>query len=67
MEAIACLDLREDQYQTSEVIVEAAKKGLRIVEVPIHINLRMHGTSRKGPNMGYGFFFVKAMVKTWWR
>jgi hypothetical protein len=61
------LDLRADQFQTSEVILEAAKKGLRITEVPIHINLRTHGESRKGPNASYGFFFVKTMLKTWWR
>jgi glycosyltransferase involved in cell wall biosynthesis len=61
------LDLREDQYQTSEVIIEASKKGLRIAEVPIYIGGRSHGTSRKGSNIAYGFFFVKTMVKTWWR
>jgi hypothetical protein len=65
--AMPRLTLHEDQYQTSEVIIEAAKKGLRIAEVPIHINLRAHGESRKGPNLNYGFYFVKAMLKTWWR
>lgn len=65
--SMARLDLREDQFQNSEVILEAAKKGLRIAEVPIHIANRAHGTSHKGPNMRYGFFFVKTMVKTWWR
>jgi hypothetical protein len=64
---MARLDLRADQFQTSEVILEAAKKGLRITEVPIHISLRTHGESRKGPNATYGFFFVKTMIKTWWR
>jgi len=67
MSAMSRLHLHEDQYQTSEVILEAAKKGLRILEVPIHINLRMHGESRKGPSMSYGFYFVKTMLKTWWR
>lgn len=67
MSSLPTLELREDQYQTSEVIIEAAKKGLRIVEVPIHITVRMHGESRKGHNFRYGFFFMKAMVKTWWR
>lgn len=61
------MELREDQYQTSEVIIEATKKGLRIAEVPIHITLRMHGESRKGTTFRYGFFFMKSMVKTWWR
>jgi hypothetical protein len=59
--------LREDQFQNSEVILEAAKKGLRIREVPIHVAARSHGESRKGPSARYGFFFVKAMIKTWWR
>jgi hypothetical protein len=65
--AMAKLELREDQYQTSEVIIEASKKGLNIVEVPIHITLRLHGESRKGRTIRYGFFFMKSMVKTWWR
>ena len=61
------LDLREDQFQNSELIMEAAKKGLRIQEVPVHITERAHGESHKGPNWHYGIFFAKAMVKTWWR
>jgi hypothetical protein len=32
--------LREDQYQSSEVLIKAAKKGLRVGEVPIHISRR---------------------------
>lgn len=61
------LDLREDQFQNSEVIMEAAKKGMKIAEVAITITKRAHGVSHKGPNLTYGFFFVKTMVKTWWR
>jgi hypothetical protein len=67
MSRMASLVLREDQFQTSEVILEAAKKGLAIVEVPIHIALRARGTSKKGPTFRYGFFFFKTMIKTWWR
>lgn len=67
MTAMSQLDLREDQFQTSEVILEASKKGLAIAEVPIHIALRARGTSKKGPNIRYGFFFMKTMLKTWWR
>lgn len=61
------LDLREDQFQSSEVLISAAKRGLRIGEVPIHIKLRSFGESRKGTNMKYGFLFLKTMAKTWWR
>jgi len=67
MSGMSRLDLREDQFQTSEVILEAAKKGLAIEEVPIHIALRTHGESKKGPSVRYGFFFFKTMIKTWWR
>lgn len=67
MNKMARLDLREDQFQTSEVILEAAKKGLAIEEVPIHIALRARGESKKGPNARYAFFFLKSMLKTWWR
>jgi hypothetical protein len=67
MSRMSSLVLREDQFQTSEVILEAAKKGLTITEVPIHIALRARGTSKKGPSISYGFFFFKTMIKTWWR
>lgn len=45
VDRIAQLDLRQDQFQTSEVLIAAAKKGLRIGEVPIHIARRQYGES----------------------
>lgn len=64
---MAQLDLRQDQFQTSEVLITAAKNGLRIGEVPIHIARRRYGESRKGANFSYGFFFLKTVARTWWR
>ncbi len=64
---ISSLNLKEDQFQTAEVIVEAAKKGLRIGEVPITIAKRKHGTSKKGRDIKYGLFFAKTILKSWWR
>jgi cellulose synthase/poly-beta-1,6-N-acetylglucosamine synthase-like glycosyltransferase len=61
------LDLRQDQFQSSEVLIAAAKNGLRIKEVPIHIGPRGHGQSRKGGNLSYALFFLKAVARTWWR
>jgi cellulose synthase/poly-beta-1,6-N-acetylglucosamine synthase-like glycosyltransferase len=61
------LDLRQDQFQSSEVLIASAKKGLRIKEVPIHIGPRGHGVSRKGGNFYYALFFLKAVARTWWR
>jgi hypothetical protein len=64
---ISSLNLREDQFQSAEVIVEAAKKGLRIGEVPITIVERQYGTSKKGRDLTYGLFFAKTVLKSWWR
>jgi len=64
---IAELDLREDQFQSSEVLIAAAKRGLRIGEVPIAISRRGFGESRKGTNFVYGALFLRTMAKSWWR
>ena len=67
MEAVASIQLQEDQYHTSELIIEAVKKGLRIGEVPITILRRKFGKSKKGKDLTYGFQFAKIIIKTWWR
>jgi hypothetical protein len=67
MEAMASIRLHEDQYHTSELIIEAVKKGLRIGEVPITILKRKYGQSKKGKDLAYGFHFARIIVKTWWR
>jgi hypothetical protein len=67
MAAMASIQLQEDQYHTSELIIEAVKKGLRIGEVPITILKRKFGKSKKGKDLAYGFHFARIIVKTWWR
>ncbi|MGD9079265.1 MAG: glycosyltransferase family 2 protein [Desulfobacterales bacterium] len=67
MEKIKSIDLYEDQYHTSELIIEAVKKGLRVKEVPISIMKRKFGKSKKGKDLNYGFHFAKTIIKTWWR
>jgi hypothetical protein len=67
IDQMAKLDLREDQFQSSEVLISAAKKGLKIGEVPIHIRRREFGVSRKGTDLVYGLLFLKTMARTWWR
>ncbi len=67
MDRIKDIDLREDQYHTSELIIEAVKKELRVKEVPITILKRKYGKSKKGRNLKYGFFFAKTILKAWWR
>lgn len=67
MDKIKHIDLREDQYHTSELIIEAVKKGLHVTEVPVNILKRTYGKSKKGRNLKYGFHFAKTILKTWWR
>jgi hypothetical protein len=67
IDKIKNIDLREDQYHTSELIIEAVKKGLRVKEVPITILKRKFGKSKKGRNLKYGFHFAKTIIKAWWR
>jgi GT2 family glycosyltransferase len=61
------LNLREAQFQSTEVILEAAKKGLRIGEVPMTVLDRKYGTSKKGTDLMYGMYFAKTLLKSWWR
>ncbi len=67
MEAVSSIRLHEDQYHTSELIIEAVKQGLRIGEVPITILKRKFGKSKKGKDLIYGFHFARIILKTWWR
>jgi len=67
MDAMDSIRLYEDQYHTSELIIEAIKKGIRIGEVPITILKRKHGKSKKGRDWVYAFHFAKIIFRTWWR
>ena len=61
------MKLTEEQFQSAEVLIEASKKGLRIGEVPITINRRKYGSSKKGTDWSYGLNFTRTILKTWWR
>ncbi|MDA3790864.1 MAG: glycosyltransferase family 2 protein [Desulfobacula sp.] len=67
LQKLNAVSLYEDQYHTSELIIKAAKKGLKIVEVPITIFKRKHGQSKKGKDWKYGLYFAKTIFKSWWR
>ena len=59
--------LEEDQYHTSELIINAAKCGFRIAEAPITVLKRKYGQSKKCQDWKYGLNFAKIVVKSWWR
>lgn len=59
--------LTHDQFHTAELIIEAARKKLRISEVPITVLRRHKGESKKGRNLLYGTNFLKSILKAWFR
>ena len=67
MGVLSSVYLYEDQYHTSELIINAAKEGIGIGEVPITIHTRKFGKSKKGKNWKYGLHFSLTIIKSWWR
>jgi hypothetical protein len=61
------LEFRQDQFHNSEFIVEASKKGLRSIEVPVTVSSRLSGESKKPPHFRYGMGFANALVRAWLR
>jgi glycosyltransferase involved in cell wall biosynthesis len=59
--------LDEDQFWTSEIIIEALRRKARMVEVPITVMARRSGQSKKPKAFRYGWSFLKVIVKTWLR
>jgi hypothetical protein len=57
----------EDQFHNPELLLGAARAGLRVVDVPVTIRRRASGTSKKGTNLRYGLGFLRVMLKTWLR
>jgi hypothetical protein len=61
------LEFRQDQFHNSEFIVEASKKKLRTIEVPVTITQRISGVSKKPAHFRYGMGFANALVRAWLR
>jgi hypothetical protein len=64
---LAKLDLKEDRFHTTELIIDAVKKGIRFKEVPITVMLRQSGETKKPRALKYGWNFLATILKTWWR
>jgi len=61
------LVLRQEQFHTSEFMIEAIKRGIPAKEVPVTVVARLHGTSKKPAVVRYGAGFANAIVRTWLR
>jgi len=67
MQRLSRLRLVQSRHHTAEMIIEAARRGLKIVEVPITIVPRREGESKKGGSVGYALRFAGTIVSAWWR
>jgi hypothetical protein len=61
------LVLRQEQFHTSEFMIEAIKRGVPAREIPITVERRLHGHSKKPAVIRYGLGFANAIVRTWLR
>ena len=61
------LVLRQEQFHTSEFMIEAIKRGIPAKEVPITVEQRLHGHSKKPAVVRYGLGFANAIVRAWLR
>jgi glycosyl transferase family 2 len=61
------LVLRQEQFHTSEFLIEAIKRGIPAKEVPVTVERRLHGHSKKPAVVRYGMGFANAIVRTWLR
>ncbi|MEX2274556.1 MAG: DUF2304 family protein [Actinomycetota bacterium] len=66
-ELLRKLVLEQDQFWTSEVLIEALRHRAKIVEVPVTIEARKGGKSKKPKSLKYGYHFGKAIMQTWLR
>jgi hypothetical protein len=64
---LAEIAFTEDQFHNPELLLGAARAGLRVIDVPVTIRRRSAGTTKKGTNLRYGFGFLRVMLKTWLR
>ncbi len=61
------LVLRQEQFHTSEFMIEAIKRGIPATEVPVTVVKRLSGHSKKPAVVRYGMGFANAIVRTWLR
>ena len=61
------LVLRQEQFHTSEFMIEAIKRGVPAKEVAITVVSRLHGHSKKPAVIRYGIGFTNAIMRTWLR
>ncbi len=64
---LAEISFTEDQFHNPELLLGAARAGLRVLDVPVTIRRRSAGVTKKGTNLRYGLGFLRVMIRTWLR
>ncbi len=62
--SLATMRLEEPRFSAPEIIIEASRSGLRMVEVAVHIRSRSHGESKKPKRLGYPLGFLGVILRT---
>ncbi|MGH9064342.1 MAG: glycosyltransferase family 2 protein [Acidimicrobiales bacterium] len=63
----AAVRLTEPQYQAAEFLISAIGRGFRVAERPVTMRRRTQGTTKKAPDLLYGCYYARAIVRTWLR
>jgi glycosyltransferase involved in cell wall biosynthesis len=61
------LDLREDRFNATEIILEALNKKLRYAEVPVTMLKRAAGETKKPKRLAYPIGVARVIISTWLR
>ena len=61
------IQLDQPQYQATELLISVIYRGFRVVERGTTMRQRSSGTSKKGPNLVYGYRFGRVILRTWLR
>jgi hypothetical protein len=61
------LDLREDRFNATEIILEGLKNRLRFEQVPVTMLSRAAGETKKPPKLAYPLGVFRVIIQTWLR
>jgi hypothetical protein len=67
VEYLRKLNFFQEQFHSTEFLIECLKNGLHFKEVPISFLKRISGESKKPRALKYGLGFTKAILSTWLR
>ncbi|MGZ4676838.1 MAG: glycosyltransferase family 2 protein [Acidimicrobiia bacterium] len=62
--SLSTMQLTEPRFSAPEILIEASRQGLRMLEVPVHIRSRSHGESKKPRRLGYPLGFLGVIARS---